>query len=497
MVMLEVRQCLAEAGAASACRRVLADHYKKNGEVVEEALALMRNLVAGDSTICREAIVKSDGIKMIINAMEENIENIQICVQGSLAIRNLACGDHKLLQALVDANGVQVLIQALKLHKPEKVGKNAQYAELTRAVCAALRNLAVDGWMAVARKYGMAAAPAAAAAGAQTAGAVPAMLALGGVEVIVEAMQLHKTDPHVQSQGCGMLRNLSCGNINDKPSSQEAVRQLYECGGLKAVLSAIRYNADDVGVVTQACGFLRNIATAYEWRGQLLSSGAVEAATRALSTHGGHREVCEQASACLANLLHQPLPAMAPSMAPSGAPMAAMEPPTAAPEPSEEVLKGCKLSWRCDGIGAFINPLLGRAKCSSRIAGNCCAGLASLLNAEEEVTRATHEAMVGLMTGPVTPLSRVTLLYKEELSTVLQAGLCLCRLVVNAHASEEATAKVEEELRLLSRKQELLQAIQRVQDRGGGREFSCEPGFVVLMASLAPGEAVAVAGGEP
>ena len=162
----------AEAGAASACRRVLADHYKKNGEVVEEALALMRNLVAGDSTICREAIVKSDGIKMIINAMEENIENIQICVQGSLAIRNLACGDHKLLQALVDANGVQVLIQALKLHKPEKVGKNAQYAELTRAVCAALRNLAVDGWMAVARKYGMAAAPAAAAAGAQTAGAV-------------------------------------------------------------------------------------------------------------------------------------------------------------------------------------------------------------------------------------------------------------------------------------------------------------------------------------
>ena len=78
----------------------------------------------------------------------------------------------------------------------------------------------------------------------------------------------------------------------------------------------------------------------------------------------------------------------------------------------------------------------------------------------------------------------------------LQAGLCLCRLVVNAHASEEATEKVEEELRLLSRKQELLQAIQRVQDRGGGREFSCEPGFVVLMASLAPGEAVAVAGGE-
>lgn len=78
---------------------------------------------------------------------------------------------------------------------------------------------------------------------------------MGGIESTVKALKKHSEDyEEVASSGCGLLMNI-CGY------SDLADAALLECGGITAIVQAMRYWPDNERLQCYACTALDRLAT--------------------------------------------------------------------------------------------------------------------------------------------------------------------------------------------------------------------------------------------
>ena len=110
----------------------------------------------------------------------------------------------------------------------------------------------------------------------------------------------------VQVHGCGALRNLACGTRDDPHSRARALKAIEKANGVDVVINAIRTHPDNLMLSAQACAALRNISMTPELRGSVVARGGVEVAASVLQATLDltHSAACEQAVACLANLVN-------------------------------------------------------------------------------------------------------------------------------------------------------------------------------------------------
>ena len=283
----QVRVALLDLGAAPTIVTALSQH-KSSDAIIEEGVIAIRNLAAGDSHECRDALLGCECAQAVSYSMRAHMDNLSICLQGCLAIRNLGCGDAKQLFCLIDAGGVSAVIEALVKHAADPA--------VAQAACAALRNIAVDSWGGSMSRF------------SSPACSVGAILDADGPAAIVEAMQACADSMPVQVHGCGALRNLACGTRDDPHSRARALKAIEKANGVDVVINAIRTHPDNLMLSAQACAALRNISMTPELRGSVVARGGVEVAASVLQATLDltHSAACEQAVACLANLVNSP-----------------------------------------------------------------------------------------------------------------------------------------------------------------------------------------------
>ena len=450
-----LRLGLVDAGVAPSIRRILAEHYRKSADVCEEALAVIRNLAAGDSSECREAIMEAGLLSHLVGAMRQHVGHAGLCEQGCYAIRNLACADTSHLVALLEAGSAGAIITALHHHK--------EGPSLARAGLAALRNLCVDTW-----GDGNALTTAS--------GAADTIIAADGAAAIVVVMRANAEHALVQAHGCGALRNLACGTMGQIKSREMALNAISRVDGLGAALIAMARHPEVRAVQVQACGCLRNLATAPHLRAEMVQAGAVESVLLTLASRVGQREGCEQASACLANLLHVPRTGTTQTTEAhtSAAAQALIAVPT---------------------LVALVSDSTQR---SGRLTAHICASLAALMDSSNGASAAVaHAAVVAGFGGE--GLRRLIALLGEgggareavnETSATQQIALCLCRIV------ERADEPTRTEIAASDERNEALYALQTLRDRWmlSLAEPGCR-GLLDLLGMGAPSPAPAVAAG--
>ena len=134
--MAIIRQAIVEESAVSIVLSAMVVHTYCQ-PVVEEAVAFVRNLAAGNDK-CRSAIVEANGVRDLIKAIKLHGTSEAIAELGCLALRNLSSGTTEHLAGVMAVGGIEFIVSSLRRHT---CSSTVVYAGL-----AALRNLAVDAW---------------------------------------------------------------------------------------------------------------------------------------------------------------------------------------------------------------------------------------------------------------------------------------------------------------------------------------------------------------
>jgi hypothetical protein len=125
---------------------------------------------------------------------------------------------------------------------------------------------------------------------------------------IVEIMMSRARDVRVAREGCWFLADI--------PDSQ--LQAAVACGGVRAIVAALRAHAKDAEVPKQGCGALCNIASGSEARKQAIAdAGGVPAIIAALHAYSGVAAVAETGCAALCATAG-PRPASRPLWTPAG-----------------------------------------------------------------------------------------------------------------------------------------------------------------------------------
>lgn len=96
----------------------------------------------------------------------------------------------------------------------------------------------------------------------------------GGLQAILNAMRRHPMDERLQAEGLEALRVLA-----EQPDGAEEV---LAAGGLQAAITSMGILPEAQWVQQEACGFLCALTTCADGRKQLLRSGALEAVLRVM-----------------------------------------------------------------------------------------------------------------------------------------------------------------------------------------------------------------------
>ena len=288
--MAIIRQAIVEESAVSIVLSAMVVHNYCQ-PVVEEAVAFVRNLAAGNDK-CRSAIVEANGVRDLIKAIKLHGTSEAIAELGCLALRNLSSGTTEHLAGVMAVGGIEFIVSSLRRHT---CSSTVVYAGL-----AALRNLAVDAWENDRNP--------------QPVRSLSAIIDADGISAIVEVMGAHINNADVQLQGCAALRNLACGTPGDGKARTFALESISLGKGIEAISVAMNAHMHVASVQAQGCAAFRNIACGHELdRQPLMSSGVLAVVMGAMSLHRTHAETQLQASACLANLILAPESPIEPS----------------------------------------------------------------------------------------------------------------------------------------------------------------------------------------
>lgn len=142
---------------------------------------------------------------------------------------------------------------------------------------------------------------------------VPKIMAAGGVEVIMAAMDEHLQNPVIQEAGCATLCNFTEatnpqqeGVKNDglrtAPRSQADEKAVAKAnhGGIRVVVAALQAHADDVAVLTASCRAIRSLCARTDNQVKAAVAGGIEALVSTLRIHVDNPTIMELASGAMA-----------------------------------------------------------------------------------------------------------------------------------------------------------------------------------------------------
>ena len=121
------------------------------------------------------------------------------------------------------------------------------------------------------------------------------ILAAGGIESVLAAMDAHRADANVQQWGCIALQNVVDRNAAAKT-------RIAAAGGLTQIVSTMDSHSDHMGVQLAACQLLLNLSASMDLRGGIKAAGAGDGVRRAMSVPDAGQQLHVCGSGLLARL---------------------------------------------------------------------------------------------------------------------------------------------------------------------------------------------------
>ncbi|XP_068197129.1 armadillo repeat-containing protein 6 [Antennarius striatus] len=248
------RQDLVKGGILSLLTDAIRQH---NGcaELVKEASVALRVMTFDDDVRAtyghahehaKSIVLEHDGLKVLIEAAKANVDNTSILSElcstlSRLAVRNEFCQD------ICDLGGLKLMMTLL--------ADSYETPELVRQVFSAIRAVAGNDDVKDAAVH------------------------VGGVQLIVIAMNRHMNISAVCEQGCACLSVLALRKPNN-------CKVIMENGGALAAVQSMKAHTDVANVQKQACMLLRNLVSrSQSYNQQILEMGAEALITKAIKTH--------------------------------------------------------------------------------------------------------------------------------------------------------------------------------------------------------------------
>ncbi|XP_062843684.1 armadillo repeat-containing protein 6 [Trichomycterus rosablanca] len=262
------RQDLVKAGVLPLLTGAIIQHIKRL-EVVKEACIALRVTTFDDDVRvpfghahehAKMIVLEHNGLKVIVEAAKAHPANMsvlsELCATLSrLAVRNEFCQD------IVDLGGLKFMMTLL--------AESLDCQDLVKQVLSALRAIAGNDDVK------------------------DAVVAAGGTELIVMAINRHMSNAQVCEQGCAAL----CVLALRKPNNCKVI---MENGGVLAALQAMKTHPSEANVQKQSCMLLRNLVSrSRDYNQSILEMGAEALIGQALASH---RDCSDVARAALRDL---------------------------------------------------------------------------------------------------------------------------------------------------------------------------------------------------
>eukprot|EP00571_Detonula_confervacea_P004477 CAMPEP_0172326192 /NCGR_PEP_ID=MMETSP1058-20130122/55822_1 /TAXON_ID=83371 /ORGANISM="Detonula confervacea, Strain CCMP 353" /LENGTH=1360 /DNA_ID=CAMNT_0013042915 /DNA_START=289 /DNA_END=4368 /DNA_ORIENTATION=+ len=236
------------------------DRQEDNPSIFEFGFCTLHRLCNDD--LCRDIIVSHGGIVAVVDGMMTNLRNASIQEYGCSIIWRLAGNDLTMKLNIVEADGVDVIMNAMITH-----GENAS---VLLEAFQALSCLSVDK---SSRNF---------------------IAQQGGVMLIVNSMSTLAESGVVQETGLTALRNLASdvdGNILDASNMFSVVNVSLDC------------HLKDASIQRKGLALLYKLSMRSEGiRSRLLSSGCLKNVTKALKVHTSCSGVVSSALGIMFNL---------------------------------------------------------------------------------------------------------------------------------------------------------------------------------------------------
>eukprot|EP00939_MAST-03C_sp_MAST-3C-sp1_P001119 g1119.t1 len=263
--------------------------------VHKEGLRILR-IFARDAKN-REIIGSSNGVQVVVRAMETFKDNAKVQEEGCCALGNIAANNAKNREIIGSSNGVQVVFRALMTFKDN--------AKVRRCSCFALRKLASHGVQVVVRametckdnaevqEYGCLALGSLARNNAKNKEIIGSS---NGVQLVVRAMETCKDNAEAQRYGCLALGNLASNNAKNSEI-------IGSSNGVQVVVRAMETCKDNAKVQEYGCYALGNLASNNAKNSEIIgSSNGVQLVVRAMETFKDNAKVQDNGCFALGNL---------------------------------------------------------------------------------------------------------------------------------------------------------------------------------------------------
>jgi len=260
------------------------DKRRNHPEIFHLAFRTLRRLCTDDS--CRSIIVNHGGIVAVVDGMMNNLESACIQENGCNVLRQLAGSDLEMKLKIVEADGVDVIMNVMISHGEDaNVLSEAFQALSSLSVDRVSRNFIAQqgGIMMVAgslsaladsvelQKTGLAAL-------CNLASDIDeGILEMSNIYAVVNgSLERHAGNAAIQVKGLALLYNLSI-------RSEGMANQVISSGSLKNITKALENHADNAKVVSSALRMLISLSDAEESRKALREEGLVTLIVRAIT----------------------------------------------------------------------------------------------------------------------------------------------------------------------------------------------------------------------
>jgi hypothetical protein len=235
-------------------------------------------------------LCESGAIEVAVSAINMHKGNIHVKTEGIGALMMLTIlRDEQAFLRICEAGGPEIIADALKAH-------NHDYPEMSERCCGVISNL-----------FGIASDDSDGDEGVKKPGdldeASRRFTEAGGAEGVVEALNVHIDLVSLQMEGLQALHWLC-------ELDEENMGRVGKCGGMTAVVGALKAHRGDAEVQSVACVTLNSIcaggygARKYVKDNQIIAggAGAVEAVVEALKSHNCNVQVAARGCQALYSL---------------------------------------------------------------------------------------------------------------------------------------------------------------------------------------------------
>ncbi|KAK3254619.1 hypothetical protein CYMTET_36171 [Cymbomonas tetramitiformis] len=249
----ESQQMTVEAGLLPIAIKMM-DTFRETLEVHQHGCILLRNLVSDlrddvkESTI--PAIVEHQGLEVVLQAMKLHTTEAEVqepaCEVLSRVLQGAGALEEKCMEVMQDEGGSHVMLAAMFCF--------AKYPSIQAALCSALGAIA-----------------------AHNSTNQELLVTMGTIEGCVVSMRSHDSHQDVQREGMTLLEQLTSGVPRN-------CAMLVQFGGVDVVVRALEVFEADAGIFTAAMRILRVLAQVDKHRRAIGHAGAIKLITKGMAS---------------------------------------------------------------------------------------------------------------------------------------------------------------------------------------------------------------------